>query len=217
MLTPDGMVGICAWASIHFVSWIERIGYEQATGRLRAIYDRIKGPHGELDNILTVHSLRPHTLEGHMALYKNVLHHTGNRLPTWLLETIGVYVSLLNRCDYCVDHHFAGLRRLLADDDRASAIRAALDSGDLDVFDPREHATLAYARQLTLEPASVREDDLARLRAAGVDDGEILEVNQVAAYFAYANRTVQGLGVTTAGDVLGLAPADTSGDDWHHG
>ena len=55
------------------------------------------------------------------------------------------------------------------------------------------------------------------LPAVGLDDGEILEVNQVTAYFAYANRTVQGLGVTTHGDVLGLLPADTGGDEWHHG
>ncbi|MBA4170614.1 MAG: peroxidase-related enzyme [Chloroflexi bacterium] len=199
------------------MSWIERIPYERATGRLRAIYDRIKGPRGELDNILTVHSLRPHTLEGHMALYKSVLHHTGNQLPTWWLETIGVYVSGLNRCDYCVDHHFAGLRRLLADVDRAAAIRAALDADDLAGFEPREQAMLAYARQLTLDPSSVTEADLERMRVAGLSDGEMLEVNQVAAYFAYANRTVSGLGVTTAGDVLGLAPADTSGDDWGHG
>ncbi len=60
-------------------------------------------------------------------------------------------------------------------------------------------------------------DDLDRLRAAGIDDGEILEVNQVAAYFAYANRTVQGLGVTTDGDVLGLSPADSDASEWHHG
>ncbi len=199
------------------MSWIERIGYEAATGRLRAIYDRIRGPHGELDNILTVHSLRPHTLEGHMALYKNVLHHTGNQLPTWWLEVIGVYVSMLNRCDYCVDHHFAGLKRLLADDERADAMRASLGSGDLADFDPRQFAMLSYARRLTLEPARVEPADLDRLRAAGVDDGEILEVNQVTAYFAYANRTVQGLGVTTDGDVLGLSPADSDAAEWHHG
>jgi len=198
------------------MSWIERIPYDSATGRLRTIYDRIKGPHGALDNILTVHSLRPHTLEGHMALYKNVLHHSVNRLPTWLLETIGVYVSLLNGCDYCVDHHFEGLRRLLADDGRASAIRASLDADVLDAFDPRERAMLGYARQLTLEPSSLDEADLVPMRAAGLDDGEILEVNQVTAYFAYANRTVLGLGVTTVGDVLGLAPADTADDQWQH-
>jgi uncharacterized protein YciW len=76
---------------------------------------------------------------------------------------------------------------------------------------------LAYARQLTLYPASVADSDVELLRSAGLDDGEILEVNQVTAYFAYANRTVQGLGVTTHGDVLGLSPADTGGDEWHHG
>jgi len=31
----------------------------------------------------------------------------------------------------------------------------------------------------------------------GLSDGQILEINQVAAYFAYANRTVLGLGVTS--------------------
>jgi uncharacterized peroxidase-related enzyme len=199
------------------VSWIERIPYERATGRLRQIYDRIKGPRGELDNILTVHSLRPHTLEGHMALYKNVLHHTGNALPTLWLETLGVYVSLLNRCDYCVDHHLAGLARLLADEERAASIRASLADDDLDAFDARERAMLTYARTLTLDPAALTQADLEPMRASGMTDGEILEVNQVVAYFAYANRTVSGLGVTTHGDVLGLSPRDGATDDWTHG
>ncbi len=55
------------------------------------------------------------------------------------------------------------------------------------------------------------------LRAAGYDDGEILEINQVAAYFAYANRMVLGLGCSTEGDVLGLSPGDSDNpDDWSH-
>ncbi|HEX7171854.1 MAG TPA: peroxidase-related enzyme [Candidatus Limnocylindria bacterium] len=199
------------------MSWIERIPYAVATGRLRAIYERVKGPRGELDNILTVHSLRPHTLEGHMALYKSVLHHTANVLPTWWLETLGVYVSRLNGCDYCVDHHFAGLVRLLADENLAASLRAAIDADDLSAFDARERSMLSYARRLTLEPHAVARADLEPMRAAGLSDGEILEVNQVVAYFAYANRTVSGLGVTTHGDVLGLSPADTAGDDWQHG
>ena len=38
------------------------------------------------------------------------------------------------------------------------------------------------------------------LRAAGCEDAEILEVNQVCAYFNYSNRLLNGLGVTTQGD-----------------
>jgi len=46
-------------------------------------------------------------------------------------------------------------------------------------------------------------DDVAALRVAGCSDGEILEVNQVCAYFNYSNRLLNGLGVTTEGDVIG--------------
>ena len=45
----------------------------------------------------------------------------------------------------------------------------------------------------------------------------LLEANQVVANFAYANRTVLGLGVTTEGDVLGLSPsAADDPNDWRH-
>jgi alkylhydroperoxidase family enzyme len=44
------------------------------------------------------------------------------------------------------------------------------------------------------------------LRRAGATDGEILEANQVVSYFNYANRVLNGLGVTTEGDVLGNSP-----------
>ena len=87
------------------MSWIRTVPYDKSEGRLRQLYDRIKGADGNVDNIMMLHSLRPHTMEGHMALYKVVLHHSGNRVPKWFLETIGVWVSLLNDCGYCIDHH----------------------------------------------------------------------------------------------------------------
>lgn len=201
--------------------WISHIPYPESEGRLRTLYDRIKGPDDNVDNIMLAHSLRPHSMEGHMALYKYVLHHASNAIPKWFLETLGVYVSSLNACAYCVDHHFAGLRRLLNDDDRAAAIRRALQSGVFtDVLTPVEGAALRYAEALTLKPRAHDElrARLEAMRAAGFDDGRILEVNQVVAYFNYANRTVLGLGVTTDGDILGLSPGNSNNpDDWSHG
>lgn len=200
------------------MSWIKTVPYEAASGRLKQLYDRVKGPDDNVDNIMMSHSLRPHTMEGHMTLYKYVLHHSANTVPTWFLEAIGVYVSRLNRCDYCVEHHFEGMRRLLGDDARATAMRVALDGGDLGaVFDAREASALRYAEALTLRPTSVTEAMIDDMRGAGFDDGEILEINQVTAYFAYANRTILGLGSTTEGDILGLAPRDADNpDDWSH-
>ena len=199
-------------------SWIEFVPDGDATGRLRDLYDRVRAPDGSIDNIMRAHSLRPHTMEGHLALYKAVLHHARNALPRWLLETAGVYVSLLNGCGYCVEHHFAGQQRLLGDEARATAIRAALEADrPEDAFAGRELALLRYARVLTLTPSAVREAHVAAMREAGLTDGEVLEVNQVVAYFAYANRTVLGLGVTTLGDTLGLSPSATDDpNDWSH-
>ncbi len=84
------------------MAWIDTVAYEDAPDRLKKLYDRVKGPGNNVDNIMMMHSLRPHTMEGHMAIYKYVLHHSANTVPKWFLETLGVWVSSLNRCDYCV-------------------------------------------------------------------------------------------------------------------
>ncbi|MDZ4093922.1 MAG: peroxidase-related enzyme [Paracoccaceae bacterium] len=178
------------------MSWIEIIAYDAADDRLRAQYDKVKGPDGKVDNVLAVHSLRPHTMDGHMGLYRQVLHSPHNTLPKWFLEALGVWVSQLNGCGYCRTHHFAGMRRLMRDDARANAISAAIDSRDIASapLDAAQKLAFRYAEILTLAPAAVGADIIDQLRTAGLSDGEILEINQVSAYFSYANRTVLGLG-----------------------
>jgi uncharacterized peroxidase-related enzyme len=163
-----------------YMTWITTISYDDATGTLKELYDRIKGPDNNVDNIMLAHSLRPHSMEGHMALYKYVLHHPRNELPKWYLETIGVYVSLLNDCAYCVEHHFQGLRRLLNDDNRAGEIRRSLEKQDpQQVFEGRELAGLEYAQRLTTEAATLTRDDIEMLRSTGFDDGAILEITHM--------------------------------------
>ncbi len=202
------------------MAWIDTISYDDAEGRLRKLYDRVKGPDNNVDNIMMAHSLRPHSMEGHMALYKAVLHHSANTVPLWFLETIAVWVSTLNACAYCIGHHARGLERLLDDPAKYAAIRAALDSGEIDSgpFEESEKRALGYVEALTRDPESVTEAMIEGLRATGYGDGEILEINQVAAYFAYSNRMVLGLGCSTEGDVLGLSPGDSGNpdDDWLH-
>ena len=200
------------------MTYIATVAYDDSTGRLRQLYDRVKGPDNNVDNIMMAHSLRPHTMEGHMAIYKYVLHHSANTVPKWFLEAIGVLVSHVNNCNYCVEHHFAGMARLLGDRPRADAMRAALEAGRYgDAFDAREQAALDYAAKLTRAASSISKSDIEAMRNAGYDDGQILEINQVAAYFSYANRTVLGLGVTTDGDILGLSPNNSDDpNDWSH-
>ena len=201
------------------MAWIDTIHYEKADGKLRTLYDRVKGPDNNVDNIMMMHSLRPHSMEGHMAIYKYVLHHSANTVPKWFLETLGVWVSSLNQCNYCVEHHYSGLRRLLKDDRKAEGIRTAIEARAVDQapLDEKQKVAMEYARQLTETPAGMQEGIVSRLRSAGYTDGEILEINQVSAYFSYANRTVLGLGCSTQGDILGLSPNKSDDpDNWSH-
>jgi len=199
------------------MTWIDTVPYDEATGRLKSLYDRVKGPDNNVDNIMMSHSLRPHTMEAHMTIYKYVLHHTANEIPKWFLECIGVLVSHLNSCGYCFDHHYAGMARLVGDRTRAEAMKAAILSGARNPFDKAQTAALTYAEKLNQNCADMVLADVQALRIAGWSDGEILEINQVTAYFGYANRTVLGLGVNTEGDIIGLSPNNSADpDDWGH-
>jgi len=200
------------------MAWIKTVNYENANSALKKTYDRISGPNNNIDNILMVHSLRPHSLTGHMALYKNVLHNSNNTLPKWYLESIGVYVSHLNDCSYCVKHHFSGLKKLLNDGTKSNNFMDAVKNDSLgSFFDSKYLAGIDYSRKLTIHPSSIQENDIKNLRNLGFTDGEILEINQVTSYFNYANRTVVGLGVNTDGDILGLSPNEsTDPDNWQH-
>ncbi len=200
------------------MSWIKVIDYEEADLRLKKIYDRIKGPENNIDNVLTIHSLRPHSLLGHMTLYKSVLHNSNNTLPKWYLELIGVYVSHLNNCDYCVKHHHVGLKRLLGDVVKADKLLDAIRNKTLlAALEGKYSQGARYAGKLTLEMNGIEKNDIDGLRTSGFNDGEILEINQVVSYFNYVNRTIIGLGVDTKGDTLGLSPNESDhSSNWNH-
>ena len=62
-------------------------------------------------------------------------------------------------------------------------------------LDAADRTMLDYVRKLTLAPASTSESDIVALREVGFGDKAILEINQIAGFFAWCNRTVDGLGV----------------------
>jgi uncharacterized peroxidase-related enzyme len=185
-------------------AWIEMIPEAEATGVLREMYDQALTPHGTVDNVMKAHSLRPHTMQGHVALYKSVLHHPDITLPLWFLEVVASYTSIKNNCEYSLTHHFMNARRLMDNDARADDVYAALQNGEPQtMFSGKELALLEYAAKLTVNVGSMEKSDIDALHAVGCNDGEILEVNQVVAYFNYSNRLLNGLGVTTEGDAVG--------------
>ncbi len=180
------------------------ISDEDAGEELKEVLDLARTPHGTVDNVMRVHSLRPNTMRGHVMLYRAALHDDANTLPMWLQETISAYVSILNGCEYSLANHWANARHLIGNDERADNIERALHACNPEqAFEGAELALLQYAEKLTCSPARMEPADVIALREAGMDDGRILEVNQIVSYFNYVNRCINGLGVTTEGDVVG--------------
>ena len=89
-------------------------------------------------------------------------------------------------------HHRRGLRRLLRDDALADAIEADFENSELS--DARK-TMLRFAVKLTKTPAAMIEADVGLLRDAGFTDTDILHITEVTAYYAYANRIADGLGI----------------------
>ena len=190
-------------------AWIKMIPDEQANEELLEVLNLARTPHGTVDNVMRVHSLRPSTMRGHAALYRAALHDSDNTLPEWLQETISAYVSILNGCAYSLANHWANARHLIDDDQRADAIEVALHARKPDtVFSGGQLAMLQYAEKLTLRPADMEKSDIDALKSTGFDDGQILEANQIIGYFNYVNRSLNGLGVTTQGDIVGYYTSD---------
>jgi uncharacterized peroxidase-related enzyme len=71
-----------------------------------------------------------------------------------------------------------------------------LQAGDRTVItDPAETAMLDYVEKLTREPSSVSQADVSGLRDQGFADADVLDIAQIAAYYAFVNRIAEGLGV----------------------
>jgi uncharacterized peroxidase-related enzyme len=173
------------------MTWIEVVDEGEASGELKAVYERIKGARGKLSNIMQVQSLNPKAMAAHLELYMALLFDRSG-LSRAERELIAVVVSAANRCEYCVSHHAAALRAYWKDEAR---VRAAIHDYTSAGLLPRERALADYAAALTRDPGSVSEDQILAMRAEGLSDAEILNVNMVAAYFNFVNRIAEGLGV----------------------
>ena len=56
----------------------------------------------------------------------------------------------------------------------------------------------------------MKKSDIDELRNHGLTDGEILEANQIVGYFNYVNRSLNGLGVSADGDIIGYYSKEES-------
>jgi uncharacterized peroxidase-related enzyme len=170
--------------------WIRVISFEEARDHLREIYEDTLRKRGNLAEVHKIHSLNPESLTAHMDLYLTLMYGK-SPLPRREREMIGVVVSAVNSCPYCVVHHSDALSVYEKRDDYLKAIQD-MQWEDLDEKDQR---ICIFAESLTLQPWELIEEDLNPLRDIGLSDHAILDIVQIVSYFNFVNRIVLGLGV----------------------
>lgn len=172
------------------MAWIEEIEQDDATGELKTVYDELVRKRGKLSNIMKVHSLNPQAMQKHLDLYVHLMFGPSG-LSRADREAIAIVVSATNDCAYCVSHHAEALAHYEKNDSITELMKGLrfLDLPD------RTGRIMSYAAKLTHKPASITENDIEELRAAGISDKDILDINLTASYFNFVNRIALGLGV----------------------
>jgi uncharacterized peroxidase-related enzyme len=88
------------------------------------------------------------------------------------------------------------LLRLIKDQKLVDQLAADWREADLN---EKQSAMLTYAEKLTVTPSKMTKEDVDALKAAGFEERDILDINQITGYFAYVNRLADGLGVPLEG------------------
>ena len=80
-------------------AWIQVLRASEAEPELLEVYEQFRIPQDKTDGILSIHSLSPASLRGHMELYRTLMFGQ-SPLKRAEREMIAVTVSTLNECRY---------------------------------------------------------------------------------------------------------------------
>lgn len=171
--------------------WIETVPWDDAEGELADAYGWQAKALGEPAEFTMLGSLYPPIVAERLQLYRTV-EQCPSALSQIERQAAAYVVSLLNGTDHCA----SGLRiklRSLGAGEQVEAIDAA-PSGP-DTGDRRLDAICANAAKLTSSPTAMTEADLVELRSHGLSDLDLVDLNNMVAYYNYINRVVMGLGL----------------------
>ena len=142
----------------------------------------------------------PQALTPFVAFYAAV----GRTLPPRLWELVYLRVSMLNRCNYCTQHHHASSKRAGVSPEDWKA----LEDPQSAPFTDREKAALLYAEKLTLTPWEIDDADVQALRNADwFNDTQIVDLHMLVGLANFTNRFTDPLGLEVEEVVKAAQPS----------
>ncbi|MFF4902646.1 carboxymuconolactone decarboxylase family protein [Streptomyces sp. NPDC001068] len=140
----------------------------EVTGETASLLAEVKKNMGAVPNLVKVMTNSPAVLKGWLALSGAL---SGGDLPRGVRERLAIAAAEFNGCEYCLSAHTYVAGKVARIE--ASELEAARDAKSAD---PRAAALLALSDAIIRGRGKVDGTVLADARAAGVTDGEIVEV-----------------------------------------
>ncbi|MDY7105113.1 MAG: hypothetical protein S0880_28335 [Actinomycetota bacterium] len=189
------------------MAWIRTVDPDDADGQLREAYDWQASVDARPSGLIGLGSLHPPLVVERLRLAR-----VGDDVPSSLTPVdrhlAAFVVALLCGSPSGADAAREALGRAGCAPELVARIEASPELPS--AGDRRVDAVCSHAAKLTLLPGSMTAGDIRRLRDAGLDDLDLLDLNNVVAYHNYVNRVMVGLGLDADGTSPG-AP-DGAGD-----
>jgi alkylhydroperoxidase domain protein len=136
----------------------------------------------------------PDVLQARTKTDKDIFYNTSNGLPRAERELAATATSRHNGCIFCASVHS---RFATQYSKRGVDVQRLLDEGVEVDIDRRWNAIITASVALTDTPITFDHRQVDALRAAGLEDLEIVDVINGAAFFNWANRLMLSLGEPT--------------------
>lgn len=170
------------------MTFTETIPEAEATGATAEIYRRDRERFGELPNFTKAFSLRPNVYAAWLQLNEAIK--SNMDLRRYELATVAAARRL--RSSYCALAHGSVLMSQFLE---PQTVRALVDDFRTADLEPTDVAVMELADKVAHDATSVTDDDIERLRALGLSDGEVLDVVLAAAARSFFSKTLDALGV----------------------
>jgi uncharacterized peroxidase-related enzyme len=132
------------------------------------LLEAVKKQFGVVPNLFRLVSNSPAALEGYLGLAGAL---NKGKLPAQTRERIALAVAEINGCNYCLSAHtYLGKNLAKLDDAEITANRNGASN------DPKADAAVRFAAKVARERGHVSEDNVRAVKAAGYDDGQVIEI-----------------------------------------
>ncbi len=199
------------------MAFIQTIPVDQATGDVRAMYEKYQARYGYVPNYAKLFSHRPQV----MATWSNLLASIHGPLDTRRFELITLAAARALHSSYCMLAHGSILQQFYSSAQLA-AIASDVTATNLT---PAEIAMMVFAEKIVRDATGITEEDIQALREHGFNEDEIFDIAATAAARCFFSKLLDALGAEpdtaylqldedlqrelTVGRPIGHAPVET--------